>query len=232
MKEGRLYVRYCRVSTDKQGRSGLGLEAQKAAITAHLGPQDRLLEPVFVEIESGRKQDRPELAKALHWCRETGGTLIVAKLDRLARNLAFIANLMESGVGFLAADMPLVNRLTLHILAAVAEEEARAIPARTKAALAAAKARGVKLGGDSVYRPATGPDQAQGTQAAAQARSLRAAQFRARVRPQMEALAEPGMSLRELARKLNQAGLEGPRGKPWNHQTVKAVMRCPTQTTA
>jgi len=181
MKEGRLYVRYCRVSTDKQGRSGLGLEAQKAAITAHLGPQDRLLEPVFVEIESGRKQDRPELAKALHWCRETGGTLIVAKLDRLARNLAFIANLMESGVGFLAADMPLVNRLTLHILAAVAEEEARAIPARTKAALAAAKARGVKLGGDSVYRPATGPDQAQGTQAAAQARSLRAAQFRARV---------------------------------------------------
>ena len=129
MKEGRLYVRYCRVSTDKQGRSGLGLEAQKAA-------------------------------------------------------------------------------------------------------LAAAKARGVKLGGDSVYRPATGPDQAQGTQAAAQARSLRAAQFRARVRPQMEALAEPGMSLRELARKLNQAGLEGPRGKPWNHQTVKAVMRCPTQTTA
>lgn len=232
MKEGRLYVGYCRVSTDKQGRSGLGLQAQKTAISAHLGPQDRLLQPVFVEVESGRKKDCPELAKALRQCRETGATLIVAKLDRLARNLAFIANLMESGVEFVAADLPSVNRLTLHILAAVAEEEARAISARTKAALAAAKARGVKLGGDRGYRPTTAPDQAHGTQAAAQARALRAAQFRARVRPQVEALAAQGMSLRELARRLNEAGVEGPRGQPWHHQSVKAVVgSSPTQTT-
>lgn len=223
MKAGKTYVAYCRVSTERQGRSGLGLGAQQAAIAAHLGPNDRLIEPIYVEVESGRKKDRPELTKALKRCRETGATLIVAKLDRLARNLLFIANLLESGVEFVAADLPTMNRLTLQILAAVAEEEARAISERTKAALAAAKARGAKLGGNRGFVPTTPPPQALGTKAAAEARAKKAIQFRQSVRPQVEALAEPGMSLRGLAKKLNEAGLKGPTGKPWNHLSVKAV---------
>ena len=140
------FVAYLRVSTDKQGRSGLGLEAQRAAVAAHVDGTRGQIVSEFVEVESGRRKDRPQLAAALDACRALRAILVIAKLDRLARNVAFVSNLMESGVEFVAADMPTVNRLTIHILAAVAEEEARMISARTKAALAAAKARGVRLG--------------------------------------------------------------------------------------
>lgn len=142
------FIAYHRVSTLRQGRSGLGLDAQREAIRLHLAGSSGELLAEFTEIESGRRNDRPELAKALAACRlHRGTTLIIAKLDRLARSVSFISNLMESGVEFVACDMPVANRLTVHMIAAVAENEARAISERTKVALAAAKRRGIKLGG-------------------------------------------------------------------------------------
>jgi len=134
------FVAYYRVSTDKQGRSGLGLEAQRAAVAVHIAGALGAVAAEFVEVESGRRRDRPQLAAALAAARAHRAILVIAKLDRLARNVHFVSGLMESGVEFVAADLPTVNRLTVHILAAVAEEEARMISARTKAALAAAKA--------------------------------------------------------------------------------------------
>ncbi|MGU3419547.1 recombinase family protein [Methylobacterium sp. D54C] len=147
MAEGR-FVGYYRVSTAKQGRSGLGLEAQQSAVHGYLNGGDWSLVAEVVEVESGKRSDRPKLAEALRLCRLHKATLVIAKLDRLARNVAFVSALMESGVEFVAVDFPQANRLTVHILAAVAEHEAKAISERTKAALAAAKARGVRLGGD------------------------------------------------------------------------------------
>ena len=138
------YVAYYRVSTDQQGSSGLGLEAQRAS--AHRFADGRII-CEFVECESGTKNNRPQLNAAIQSCKNTGATLLVAKLDRLFRSVLFTAQLMESGVDFVACDTPNVNRLTIHILAAVAEEEARLISERTKAALAARKARGLPLGG-------------------------------------------------------------------------------------
>jgi DNA invertase Pin-like site-specific DNA recombinase len=136
------------VRTERQGRSGLGLEAQQKAVRDHLNGGDWKLVDGFTEVESGKRSDRPKLAEALKACRVRGARLIIAKLDRLARNVRFVSGLMESGVEFTAVDFPHTNRLTVHILAAVAEHEAKMISERTKAALAAAKARGVKLGGD------------------------------------------------------------------------------------
>lgn len=141
------FIAYHRVSTARQGRSGLGLDAQREAIRCHLAGSSGELLAEFTEIESGRRSDRPELAKALAACRLHRATLVIAKLDRLARNVAFISALMDSGVEFVATDMPYANRLTVHMLSAVAEFEARAISDRTRAALAAAKRRGTKLGG-------------------------------------------------------------------------------------
>src|SRR3954468_4294414 len=140
------WVAYYRVSTAKQGASGLELEAQREAVASYLNGGNWQLVAGFTEVESGKRNDRPELAKALAACRRTGAALIIAKLDRLARNVAFVSNLMEAGVEFTAVDFPTANRLTIHILAAVAEHEREMISARTKAALAAAKARGTRLG--------------------------------------------------------------------------------------
>src|ERR1700733_1556185 len=140
------FVAYYRVSTSKQGASGLGLEAQKEAVRGYLnGGRWRMVDEV-TEIESGKRNDRPALAHALSLCRLHKATLVIAKLDRLARNVNFISNLMESTVEFTAVDFPTANRLTVHILAAVAEHEAQAISTRTREALAAARARGIKLG--------------------------------------------------------------------------------------
>ena len=139
-------IGYVRVSTKGQGASGLGLEAQESAINAYAAQSDAKALRLYVEIESGRKSDRPQLAAALAHAKRSKATLIVAKLDRLSRNVAFLSALMESGVEFVAVDQPHANRLTIHILAAVAEDEARRISERTKTALAAAKARGTKLG--------------------------------------------------------------------------------------
>lgn len=143
------FVTYLRVSTDRQGRSGLGIEAQRAAVAAFLRSQGGdVIPPEYVEIESGKRADRPQLAKALGACRLHKATLLIAKLDRLSRDAHFLLGLDKAGVDFVAADMPSANRLTVGIMAMVAEEERRMISARTKAALQAAKARGKVLGGD------------------------------------------------------------------------------------
>ncbi|PHR93638.1 MAG: resolvase [Robiginitomaculum sp.] len=134
---------YLRVSTLRQGMSGLGLDAQRKAIETLLDGQSY---KEFIEIESGKKSKRPELEKAIDYCRKHKAKLVIAKLDRLARNVHFISGLMETGVDFLAVDMPNADRFMLHVYAAMAEEEGRRISERTKAALAAAKERGVELG--------------------------------------------------------------------------------------
>lgn len=140
------FVSYCRVSTNRQGASGLGLEAQQQAVAAYVDQMGGEIVATFVEVESGATKNRPELRAALAYCKRAKAVLVIAKLDRLARNVAFISSLMEAGVEFVAVDAPYANKLMLHILAAFAEHEREQISARTKAALAAAKSRGVRLG--------------------------------------------------------------------------------------
>ena len=140
------YIAYLRVSTARQGESGLGLDAQRKTVEDFARQHCGVIVAQHVEVESGKRSDRPELAKALAAAKKGRATLLIGKLDRLARNVTFIAGLMDAGIDFVASDQSFASRLTLHILAAVAEEEARRTSEPTKAALAAAKARGVKLG--------------------------------------------------------------------------------------
>src|SRR5437660_11386002 len=140
------FVAYYRVSTDRQGKSGLGLDAQREAVENYLNGARWTLVADFTEIESGKRNDRPELEKALAACKKLKARLVIAKLDRLSRNLAFIATLMDSGVEFVAVDNPHANKLTVHILAAVAQYEREAIAQRTRDGLQAAKARSNPLG--------------------------------------------------------------------------------------
>lgn len=224
--KGRSFVAYLRVSTDRQGRSRLGLEAQQAAIRAFVQPGDRLAAPPFVEVESGRNADRPQLAAALERCRRTGATLLIAKLDRLSRDAHFLLGLQKAGVDFIAADMPNANRLTVGIMALVAEEEARAISVRTKAALAAAKARGVKLGGDRGYRPPAPPNATAGGKASAAARSRTADHAAFRVLAVIEEARKAGAtSLRQLASALTERAVPTPSGEgAWTATAVRRVI--------
>ena len=218
-------VGYYRVSTAKQGASGLGLDAQRSAVRSYVGNW-QLIDEV-TEIESGKRNDRPALAHALSLCRVHGATLIIAKLDRLARNVAFISSLMEAGIEFIAVDFPQANRLTVHILAAVAEWEAGMISQRTRLALAAAKARGVKLGNPTKL---IGSHAAKGAKASAVVRS-RAAQSRAAdlypfVEAEKAAALTVGSSggLRAIASRLNNRGVPGPRSGLWHPNTVRRVI--------
>jgi DNA invertase Pin-like site-specific DNA recombinase len=215
------FVAYHRVSTQKQGKSGLGLEAQQQAVRSYLNGGDWRLVAEVVEVESGKRSDRPKLAEALRLCRLHGATLIIAKLDRLARNVAFVSALMEAGVEFTAVDFPQANRLTVHILAAVAEHEAKMISERTKAALQAAKARGKVLGG---YRGVS-PDKAAVEasvlirQASAKARAADLAPVIAQLR------AEGVTSLGSLAKALTERGIPTARGEAkWSPVQVSRVM--------
>jgi len=217
------FVAYYRVSTDKQSRSGLGLEAQRAAVEAHAAGAHGAVAAGFIEIESGRKKDRPQLAAALAAARVHRAVLVIAKLDRLARNVHFVSGLMESGVEFVAADIPTVNRLTVHILAAVAEkEEARMISARTKVALAAAKARGVRLGNPNLT--AGSPEQAR----AANAVKTRRAQVRAAdMLPFIEQARRAGaVTLQQLADALAARGVPTPSGRSrrWHPVQVARIV--------
>ena len=180
-------VAYYRVSTDKQGRSGLGLEAQKAAVRAFLDGKGWPPVAEFVEVESGRKADRPELARALEACRLYRATLVIAKLDRLSRNASFLLSLRDAGVEFVACDMPEANRLTVGIMALMAEHEAEMVSKRTKDALAAAKVRGQRLGGFRGYVPSE-TDRAQAARARAETARERASQ----VLPLVQEIRRPG----------------------------------------
>src|SRR4051812_3905037 len=214
------FVAYYRVSTARQGASGLGLEAQREAVACYLNGGSWTLAAEFVEVESGKRNDRPELAKALATCRRTGATLVIAKLDRLARNVAFVSNLMEASVEFVAVDMPMANKLTVHILAAVAEHEREMISARTKAALAAAKARGTRLGNPNGL---TAEARTRGTAVAVARRKAQAAARVADLRPIVEEIKATGRaSLRAIAAELDARGIPAPRGGRW---TAPAVMR-------
>lgn len=210
------YVGYVRVSTAKQDSSGLGREAQQAAIANFLREGDQLLK-TYVEVESGKNDDRPELAKALRHVEAARATLLVAKLDRLSRAVSFIARLMDSKVDFVACDQPSASPLTVHIYAAMAEHERKLISERTKAALRAAKDRGVKLGG---YRGVS-VNPALGTAA----KKRRAADFSARILPVIQELREEGFSsLSELARGLNERNIPTSRGGVWVPTQVARVL--------
>jgi DNA invertase Pin-like site-specific DNA recombinase len=218
-------IGYLRVSTKGQGESGLGIEAQRAAVEAYGKQAGGTLIMCYVEVESGKLAARPELAKALAHARRSKATLVVAKLDRLARNVAFLSALMDSKVPFVACDNPHANRLTLHILAAVAEAEALAISQRTKAALAAYKARGGKLGAELPQcRNLTEEARVKGAHRAGLAVAKAAAEAYGDLAPILAELRARGLSLQAIAEELNKQGHTTRRGKPWNPVQVARVL--------
>jgi len=218
-------VTYLRVSTQKQGRSGLGLEAQQKAVADYLSTGQWNLLEEFVEIESGKNNKRPKLLEAIDLCKASGAKLLVGRLDRLARDAAFLMNLKDAGIDFVCADMPEANRLTIGIMALVAEQEREAISKRTKEALAAAKARGVQLGAyrDGVYVGGKG-----NADTARNATEARTALFHANAMRRLPMLTrvdpDASMSLRAIADALN--GMDIPtvseRGK-WSANSVRRL---------
>ncbi|MEO8998027.1 MAG: recombinase family protein [Rhodanobacter sp.] len=216
-------VSYLRVSTRKQGISGLGLEAQRVAIVAYAEQRRGKVIETFTEIESGQVNARPELAKALHLAKITGATMLIAKLDRLSRNAAFLLTLRDSGVRFVAADMPDANDLTVGIMALVAQQEREAISRRTKEALAAAKARGVRLGNPN---GAAALRRADHGNAASVAVIRNAADHHARnLAPVIRALTADGLtSLGAVAGALNERGMLTPRGGAWHKSSVRNLL--------
>lgn len=206
------YVAYYRVSTDEQGRSGLGLEAQKKAVEDFLNGGDWNLVAEFTEVESGGKSDRPELEEALKLCKRRKATLVIAKLDRLARNVHFISGLMERGVKFCAVEFPNADPFMLHVHAAMGEHERRLISQRTKAGLERAKARGVKLGRNGM--------------ALAKQNAARANSQAKELRPVIRRLRKEGVTTtRAIAAALNDQGIKSARGGQWHPQTVSLLLK-------
>jgi len=217
------FVSYLRVSTDKQGRSGLGLEAQRETCRQHVGSTGKLLRE-FVEVESGKQNDRPELAAAIAEARAYGATLLIAKLDRLSRDAHFLIGLERAGVEFVACDLPNANRLTVGIMALVAEQEREAISQRTKAALKAARARGVKLGNPNGAAHLKG----RGNKEAAMGARAKADRFAGTVAPVFAALKAQGIeSAGAMARELNARGVPTARGGAWTARAVINASRRP-----
>jgi DNA invertase Pin-like site-specific DNA recombinase len=216
-------IAYHRVSTARQGQSGLGLDAQAAAIRSY-GEQVRgQVLAIFTEVESGKSNDRPELVKALHLARVTGATLVIAKLDRLSRNAAFLLTLRDSGVRFVAADMPDANELTVGVMALIAQHEREAIAKRTREALQAAKARGRVLGnpnGAEALRRAE-----KGNGAGIRAAVAKADVHAANLAPVIAAMRSEGLaSLGDLAAALNGRGMLTPRGRRWHKSSVRNLL--------
>lgn len=216
-------VAYERVSTARQGRSGLGLEAQRKAIDNYTAMTGAQVLARFTEIESGGRNDRPELEAALQLARLTGATLVIAKLDRLSRNAAFLLTLRDAGVRFVACDLPQANDLTVGIMALVAQQEREAISRRTKEALAAARARGVKLGN---------PNGAAALRRSGEnGRSLRATvtanadAFARTLAPVLETIRADGhATLRAIAAELNRRGIQTRRGGKWHVSNVRNLL--------
>lgn len=212
------FVAYLRVSTSRQGQSGLGLEAQRHAVAQYLQGGVRTPCGEFIEVESGKGSNalarRPQLRLALDACKKHKATLVIAKLDRLARNVHFISGLLESGVEFVAADMPNANKVMLHMHAVMAEWERDQISSRTKAALAAAKARGVRLG-------VVGKENLNRN---AQARKVAASAFAERLRGVFEGFKAAGMTQRRMVSELNSLGLRPALGGNWSLIQVQRVL--------
>jgi len=210
-------ISYVRVSTQKQGASGLGLEAQKQAVESYINESGAELVAEFVEVESGKKtdKDRPQLAAALDACKKNKAVLVVAKLDRLARSVHFISGLMESKVKFIALDMPEANELTIHVMAAFAEHEARRISERTKVALAVARSRGVVLGaaGAANLKPNI------------EARQQKSKMFARSLAGVFDGFKLRGLTQREMVDELNQVGIKTARGGLWSLVQVQRVLK-------
>lgn len=204
------FVTYYRVSTQRQGASGLGLDAQRQTVTKYLSERAKTTVGEFVEVESGKGSNalekRPQLRLALEMCKKTGATLLIAKLDRLARNVHFVSGLLETGVDFVAADMPNANKVMIQMYSVMAEWERDQISERTKAALAAAKARGVVLGATGPANLKTCNDQ----------RQQKAREFRQRLRPVLDGMAAQGLSRRAMVDRLNDLGIKAPMGGAWS----------------
>jgi DNA invertase Pin-like site-specific DNA recombinase len=229
MAEG-TFIAYLRVSTAGQGRSGLGLEAQREAIAHFLNGGGWRIAAEFVEVESGRKADRPQLAKALAACRAHKAKLLIAKLDRLSRNVHFISGLMESKVKFVACDMPHAQPFELHIRASLAEEERRMISQRTSAALWAKKAAGVpwvsKRSGRVVERLGA-PDPSKGAAAGRQAQRNKADEFAAKMLPVIHAIRSRGITtLQGIANELTRQKWPTARGADaWSMMAVSGILK-------
>lgn len=217
------YVAYERVSTARQGSSGLGLEAQRQTIAQFAVTRDATVIGRFTEVESGRIPDRPELTKALHLAKVTGATLVIAKLDRLSRNAAFLLTLRDSGVRFLAVDMPEANDLTVGIMALVAQQEREAISRRTKEALAVAKSHGAKLGnpnGAAALKRA-----GKGGAALHAAVASNADRFAEDLKPVIDDAQSQGfITLRAIAFALNDRGMLTRRGGKWQGSNVRNLL--------
>ena len=216
-------VLYFRVSTQRQGKSGLGLDAQREQCHQFLNGGQWEVIGEYVEVESGKRDDRPQLEKALKLARVHNARLVVAKIDRLSRSVAFISKLMESGVQFVAADMPEANQLTIHIMAAMAEHERKAISTRVKDSLKQAKLRGVKLGSPKCYL--TDEDRKIGSKIGAEVRTKNAVAKAWDLMEIVEDIEQFGItSLKGIARELTKRGVPTPRGKvTWYPQTVKRL---------
>jgi DNA invertase Pin-like site-specific DNA recombinase len=228
-------IAYYRVSTARQGQSGLGLEAQQSDARRYAAACGSIIIASYTEVESGKRADRPELAKAVAHARRIGGKLVIAKLDRLARNVVFIATLMENGFEFVCCDNPHVNRLTLHLLAVVAEHEAEQISARTKAALAAAKARGVQLGSNRPgywtreRKAAWLAGLSKAREKSAAIRRKRAIEKLADLLPTIRQQRQEGMTLQAIADALNAQNQPTARGCRWSAASVERALRLTVQ---
>jgi DNA invertase Pin-like site-specific DNA recombinase len=208
---------FYRVSTDKQDKSGLGLDAQRQGVENYLNGGNWKLIGEFTEVESGKNSDRPQLRAAQAACKKHKAKLVIAKLDRLSRNVAFIANLLEAGTDFVAADNPHANKGMVQMMAMFAEMERDAISKRTKEALAAAKARGVKLGN---------PRLSEAIAATNTARTAAADRFAANVRPIIREIQKSGISsLRGVAKALSARGVKTARGGEWTAVQVSDILR-------
>lgn len=206
-------VAYYRVSTERQGRSGLGLEAQKKSVTEFSKAHGYVLDKEFIEIETGKRNNRPVLTEALARCKSVNATLLIAKLDRLGRNLRFITTIQESGVDFTAVDNPNAGKFMVHIMAAVAEYERDQISERTIAALQAAKARGVKLG---VY----------GRKVLALRNKTKAVAYALTLKPTIENLRVKGIvTVRQIANELNRLGIATYYNRKWHPTTVYNLLK-------
>lgn len=218
------YISYLRVSTARQGASGLGLEAQRANIENYLNGGNWTLLKELVEVESGKNSDRPQLIEALQLCKATGAVLLIAKLDRLSRDAHFLLGLQKAGVKFVAVDMPTANDFSVGIMALVAQEERKAISKRTKEALSAAKARGVRLGTPGNLTPVAAR---RGREAGIAAIKNRADNFARDCIDRISQLKAGGHSLNAIAKTLNREGILTATGKSnaWTARSVLNILR-------